>query len=85
MTLQEKIQIDFKNTISNKYTNLLSYFKVIIGELQRQPKKELSDDEVVAIIKKLAKYEKQNPNIDYIYIYGNIRRLSARTNFRRRT
>jgi hypothetical protein len=33
--------------------------RILIGEFQRQPEKELSDDQVVGIIKKLIKSEKE--------------------------
>ena len=54
MILQDKILNDLKQT---KDKEIKSALKVIIGELQRQPTKVLSDDQVVSILKKLKKYE----------------------------
>ena len=68
MTLQETIQEDFQKVVKSKLTSIVSHYKVLIGELQRQPKKDLSDKEVISIIKKLAKYERENPNPDPIYL-----------------
>jgi uncharacterized protein len=56
-TLQEKILNDLKHATENKDNVLAGNIKVIVGELQRQPKKILSDDVVMQIIKKLIKYE----------------------------
>jgi hypothetical protein len=54
MTLQEQIYSDFK---IEKDQNIKSILKVIVGELQRQPNKILSDSETVKILKLLIKYE----------------------------
>ena len=57
MGLQEKISENTrKKDISKKQRDAL---KVVLGELQRQNKKNLSDSEVVQIIKKLVGYEKE--------------------------
>jgi len=60
MTLQEKIQNDLKKAINNRDNDIIKYLKVIVGELQRLPDKELRDSVVVATVKKLIKYEKEN-------------------------
>ena len=60
MTLQEKIQNDLKEAINNRDKDTTNYLKVIVGELQRLPHKELKDDIVVSTIKKLIKYQKEN-------------------------
>ena len=67
MGLQEKISEDArKKDISRKQRDAL---RVVLGELQRQEKKELSDSEVVQIIKKLVGYEKEmGENKDQEYI-----------------
>jgi uncharacterized protein YqeY len=57
MRLQEKIQHDLRTSMKEKTEAKTSALRVIVGEFQRQAKKELSDAEVVAIIKKLAKAE----------------------------
>ena len=62
MTLQERIVNDLRNSIKNPKEDLGKYYalKVIVGELQRSPKKELTDDEVMKILKRLQKYEIEN-------------------------
>lgn len=57
MSLQEKIQHDLRLSMKAKTAARTSALRVIIGEFQRQSKKELSDTEVLAIIKKLIKSE----------------------------
>lgn len=57
MTLQEKIKSDLKQSMKEKNETKTSALRVLLGEFQRQPKKELSDLEVIAIIRKLIKSE----------------------------
>jgi len=58
MKLQEKIKQDLQEAIKNRtYTN---HLKLIVGELQRFPKKELDDNEVIIVLRKLIKSEKEN-------------------------
>jgi len=57
MTLQEKIKSDLKVSMKAKTEAKTSALRVLIGEFQRQVKKELTDAEVVAIIRKLIKSE----------------------------
>lgn len=59
MTLQEKIQFAAKLVMKHPETKreTLDSLRVIIGEFQRQPKKILSDEEVVSILRKLVKNE----------------------------
>lgn len=57
MTLQERIKNDLKTSIKAKDTARTSALRVLIGEFQRQLKKELTDSEVLSIIKKLLKSE----------------------------
>jgi len=70
LILQDKILNDLKQT---KVKNTKESLKVIIGELQRQPTKILSDDQVIDIIKKLKKYEEERleklyENKDSLYL-----------------
>jgi len=60
MTIQERIQNDLKESIKSRDKDKTSYLKVIVGELQRLPDKELKDNQVVRVIKKLIEYEKEN-------------------------
>lgn len=57
MTLQEQLSADLKRRdLSKKHKNAL---RIVIGELQRQKTKELSDAEATKIIRKLVDYEKE--------------------------
>lgn len=57
MALQEKIKGDLKESMKAKNEAKTSALRVLIGEFQRQVKKELSDAEVIAVIRKLIKAE----------------------------
>ena len=57
MTLQEKIKNDLKTSMKAKDEARTSALRVLIGEFQRQPQKELADAEVLSIIRKLIKAE----------------------------
>ena len=57
MTLQEKIKGDLKESMKAKTEAKTSALRVLIGEFQRQVKKELTDAEVIAVIRKLIKAE----------------------------
>jgi hypothetical protein len=59
MTLQEKIKTDLKESMKAKTEARTSALRVLIGEFQRQPKKELADAEVIAVIRKLIKSESE--------------------------
>ncbi len=57
MSLQERIKNDLKESMKAKTDEKTSAIRVLIGEFQRQIKKELTDTEVIAIIRKLIKSE----------------------------
>lgn len=59
MSLQENIQAELKTAIMTRDTARTGAVRILIGEFQRQPQKTLSDEQVVAIIKKLIKSEKE--------------------------
>lgn len=59
MGLQETIQGALKGSIKNRDTARTAAIRVVIGEFQRQPEKELSDEQVLAIIRKLIKSERE--------------------------
>jgi len=59
MTLQEKIRQDLKISMKAKTEEKTSALRVLLGEFGRQGKKELSDPEVIAIIRKLIKSEQE--------------------------
>ena len=54
--IQDRIFNDMHET---KDSSVKGSLKVIVGELQRQSKKVLSDAEVIPILKKLIKYEEE--------------------------
>jgi len=56
MTLQEKIKYDMNHSVDPSTRAIL---RIVLGELQRQRSKELSDLEVERIIKKLIKAEEE--------------------------
>lgn len=57
MSLQQKIKSDLKESMKAKNEAKTSTLRVLLGEFARQPSKELSDVEVIAIIRKLIKSE----------------------------
>lgn len=59
MSLQETIQAELKTAIKTRDTARTGAVRILIGEFQRQPQKVLSDEQVIAIIKKLIKSEKE--------------------------
>jgi uncharacterized protein YqeY len=59
MSLQKSITDELKSAIKNRDSARTGAIRVLIGEFQRQPDKELSDDQVIAIIKKLVKSEQE--------------------------
>ena len=59
MGLQQTITAELKSSIKNRDTARTSAVRILIGEFQRQPEKELSDDQVIGIIKKLVKSERE--------------------------
>ena len=74
MSLQETIQAELKTSIKSRDKARTDAVRILIGEFQRQPEKELSDDQVIGIIKKLVKSEKEllaasgQDNSDFIVI-----------------
>ena len=59
MTLQNKIKDDLKSAMKDRDENKKETLRVIMGEMARLDKKEFSDDEVIKILKKLVKSEKE--------------------------
>ncbi len=59
MSLQKQISADLKTSMKNRDKVRTDAVRVLIGEFQRQPDKELSDQQVAGIIKKLIKSEKE--------------------------
>ncbi|OGR19414.1 MAG: hypothetical protein A2X81_13385 [Desulfobacterales bacterium GWB2_56_26] len=59
MTLQEKVQGDLKVAMKAKDSDRTGAIRILIGEFGRQFEKVLTDEQVVAIIKKLIKSERE--------------------------
>ena len=59
MTLQERIKEDLHKSMKGERSEYFS-LKVILGEIQRHPKKVLTDPEVIKILKRLEKLEIEN-------------------------
>ena len=59
MTLQETLKRDLTIAMKAKDEGKKSAIRIIIGEFGRAGKKELADEEVIGILKKLIKSEKE--------------------------
>ncbi len=59
MGLQHDIEAQLRVSLKNRDVDRTAAIRVLIGEFQRQPIKDLSDDQVVAVIKKLIKAESE--------------------------
>ncbi len=59
MSLQETIVADLKTSMKSRDRIRTDAVRVLIGEFQRQPDKDLSDEQVGGIIRKLIKSEKE--------------------------
>jgi uncharacterized protein YqeY len=59
MGLQQSISSELTSAIKSRDRARTDAIRVLIGEFQRQPEKELSDQQVVAIIKKLVNSERE--------------------------
>jgi uncharacterized protein YqeY len=59
MSMQTTIKSELPLAIKSRDVAKTEAVRIIIGEFQRQPAKELSDEQVIAIIKKLVKSEKE--------------------------
>ena len=59
MSLQKSITDELQAAIKKRDSARTAAIRVLIGEFQRQPQKELEDSQVVSIIKKLVKSERE--------------------------
>lgn len=59
MSLQKSITAELQTSIKNRDAARTAAIRVLIGEFQRQPQKELDDSQVASIIKKLVKSERE--------------------------
>jgi len=63
MSLQEKIKVDLKEAMLARDEARTSALRIILGEFARQARKELSDQEVQGVIRKLVKSESEMLNL----------------------
>ena len=59
MTLQAQIKKDLTSAMKAKDDDKKSTLRIVIGEFGRLATKELTDDDVIRVLKKLVKYEKE--------------------------
>ena len=59
MTLQDKIKHDLKSAMKDRDADKKEALRVVMGEMARLDKKDFSDEEVIKILKKLIKSEKE--------------------------
>lgn len=59
MGMQQDLQGGLKDAMKAKDKDLVGAIRILIGEFQRQPEKELTDEQVIGIIKKLIKSERE--------------------------
>ncbi len=60
MRIQEQIKQDLKQAMKEKDDEKKNTLRIVMGEFGRAEAKELSDDEVVKIIKKMIKSEQES-------------------------
>jgi len=70
MNLQKQIGLDMVNAMKNKETNKVSVLRVLKGEFNRVGK-ELSDEEVLKVIKKMVENAKEFGYVDEFEILNN--------------
>ncbi|MDL2269605.1 GatB/YqeY domain-containing protein [Desulfosarcina sp. OttesenSCG-928-A07] len=59
MTLQDTLKSDLTIAMKNKDEDKKSALRIVIGEMARLDKKQFDDDEVIRVLKKLIKSEKE--------------------------
>ena len=59
MTLQDKLKTDLKSAMKARDEAKKDTLRVIMGEMARMDQKEFQDEEIVRILKKLIKSEKE--------------------------
>jgi uncharacterized protein YqeY len=59
MTLQEQLRVDLKIAMKARDSDRTWAIRILMGEFGRQAEKELSDEQIVSIIKKLIKSERE--------------------------
>lgn len=59
MTLQESLKEDLKKAMKARDTDRTGAIRILMGEFARQTEKVLDDEQVIAIVKKLIKSERE--------------------------
>jgi len=59
MTLQEQLRVDLTTAMKAKDSDRTGAIRILMGEFARQAEKELSDEQVIDITKKLIKSERE--------------------------
>ncbi len=59
MGLQQQLKVDLKEAMKARDSERTGAIRIVMGEFGRQRQKELDDEQVIAIIKKLIKSEKE--------------------------
>jgi len=59
MTMQESLREELKVAMKARDTERTGAIRILMGEFARQPEKILSDEQVIAIVKKLIKSERE--------------------------
>ena len=59
MTLQDKLKDDLKSAMKARDEVQKNAIRVVMGEMARSDKKQLPDEEIIRILKKLIKSEKE--------------------------
>lgn len=59
MTLQESLREELKVAMKARDTERTGAIRILMGEFARQPEKILNDEQVIAIVKKLIKSERE--------------------------
>ena len=59
MTLQDKLKDDLKSAMKARDETKKDTLRVVMGEMARSDKKQFADDEIIKILKKLIKSEKE--------------------------
>jgi len=59
MSMQESLKEDLKVAMKARDTERTGAIRILMGEFARQPGKVLSDEQVIAIVKKLIKSERE--------------------------
>jgi hypothetical protein len=59
MSMQESLREDLKVAMKARDTDRTGAIRILMGEFARQPEKILSDEQVIAIVKKLIKSERE--------------------------